>query len=919
MAFLRRHVRKAVLGLALLLGAAWFLPSFFSAERYRRRLEAGLQQTLHRPVRCGAVSLRLLPHPGFSIANAVIAEDPAFGSEPFARIERMDCDLRWRSLWHSRLQCSALHLDHPTLNAVRNARGDWNVDAFLTASGNASTAAALPVSAPANNLSVDADGARINFKIGENKKPFAITEVRAQLRFDAGQRLLRYQLTGSPVRTDLSLPSPGPLELEGEWTPGRGLAAPLNATLRTRKSLLYDWAPLLAGRNPEIYGVVDADMRLTGSLRVIKMEGDVQISQLHRWELLPPSDSTPVALHLRAEVDRNHARASLDALEVAFAGSHLHLVGSGEWTQGVPSLDLVAALEKSRVEDLEELSHRLWGYSFNRFRASGRADGLLTIQGPWGGLRYYGFVSAPNATLTTPAGNLPAASLAVQIDDSGARLAPVKLTLAPRLEVVMEGTLARGAGATARDRSPGVRGSGFGVRDSRRRTPARRFSASPESRAPSPSLVLRIPNPEPRTPKPANLQYEVQVSTRGAPIKGLLALARDLGVQAAQGMEAQGVASATLRLTGPAWPLQPPTIEGTGEIRDARLLIPGFNRPLDVSRAEAHFNDDRLVVSPLMAAIGSSVFTGSLEHQGHLGKPGEPWRFKIEANNLNLQQAFSWFADLRSGSPFSFLENLPGLGSLARDREEASHLFGALNAQGVFTVPSLTYRSVTLNDFRASVQVVDRVIRVTDAQFQVAGGRGQGRLKVDIDNGPPHLAADFSLAKGSLPAVAGRLPAQLHKIRGAWSGSGHFETSGATHEELSTNLRGDAKLELKSVALGDFDPLDAIARVAGWGLLQPSHREATFRSLALTLVVRGRQATLSPINLSLEGAHVALRGECGLDGSLNLDVGADFSHMARHWLETDSDERLASLHLTGPIQKPVVVLGTEESRARSGD
>src|SRR5208282_3575078 len=98
-----------------------------------------------------------------------------------------------------------------------------------------------------------------------------------------------------------------------------------------------------------------------------------------------------------------------------------------------------------------------------------------------------------------------------------------------------------------------------------------------------------------------------------------------------------------------------------------------------------------------------------------------------------------------------------------------------------------------------------------------------------------------------------------------------FETSGATHEELSTNLRGDAKLELKSIALGDFDPLDAIARVAGWGLLQPSHREATFRSLALTLVVRGRQATLSPINLSLEGAHVALRGECGLDGSLNLD------------------------------------------------
>jgi len=929
MAFPRRHVRKAVLGLALLLGAAWFLPSFFSAERYRRQLEAGLQQTLHRPVRCGAVSFRLLPHPGFSIANAVIGEDPAFGSEPFARIERMDCDLRWRSLWHSHLQCSALHLDHPTLNAVRNARGDWNVDAFLTTSGSASTAAALPVSAPANNLNVlnvDADGARINFKIGANKKPFAITEVRAQLRFDAGQRLLRFQLTGSPVRTDVSLPSPGPLELEGEWTPGRGLAAPLNATLRTRKSLLYDWAPLLAGRNPEIYGVVDADMRLTGSLRVIKMEGDVQVSQLHRWELLPPSDSMPVALHLRAEVDRDHARASLDALEVTFAGSHLHLVGTGEWTQGVPSLDLVAALEKSRVEDLEELSHRLWGYSFNRFRASGRADGLLTIQGPWGGLRYRGFVSAPSATLTTPAGNLPPASLAVEIDDSGARLAPVKLTLAPRLEVVMEGVLKKtGFGSRESGVAEENGGSGLGTRGSQKKTG---FG----SRAPSPRFLLRTPNPESRIPSsatpdsriptPATLQYQLQLSTRGAPINGLLALARGLGVKAAQGVEAQGVASATLLLMGSAWPLQPPTLEGTGEIRDARLRIPGFNQPLDVSRAEAHFSGDRVVVSPLMAAIGSSVFTGSLEHQGHQGhqgNPGEPWRFKLEANNLNLQEAFSWFADLRSGSPFSFLENLPGLGSLARDRGEASHLFGALNAQGVFAVPSLTYRSVTLNDFRASVQVVDRVIRVTEAQFQAAGGHGQGRLKVDISNGPPHLAADFSLAKGSLPAVAGRLPAQLHKVRGAWSGSGHFETSGATHEDLSANLKGDARLELKNVALGDFDPLDAIARVAGWGLLQPSHREAAIRSMALTLVFRGRQATLSPINLSFEGARVVVGGECGLDGSLSLDIRADFSHLGRHWLETDSDERLASLHLTGSLQKPVVALGTGESRARAGD
>src|SRR2546422_6577452 len=95
-------------------------------------------------------------------------------------------------------------------------------------------------------------------------KPFAITDLGARVNFDQARGLLRYRLTGSPVRTDLSLPSPGTLELEGTWTPGRHLDGPVDATLQTKKSLFYDWVPLVTGHNPEIYGVLDATLRLTG-------------------------------------------------------------------------------------------------------------------------------------------------------------------------------------------------------------------------------------------------------------------------------------------------------------------------------------------------------------------------------------------------------------------------------------------------------------------------------------------------------------------------------------------------------------------------------------------------------------------------------------------------------------------------------
>ena len=65
-----RFVRRLLIAMPLVILVAWLVPPFFSAERYRRRLEAGLQQALRRPVTFGAVSFRLLWRPGFTIHNA---------------------------------------------------------------------------------------------------------------------------------------------------------------------------------------------------------------------------------------------------------------------------------------------------------------------------------------------------------------------------------------------------------------------------------------------------------------------------------------------------------------------------------------------------------------------------------------------------------------------------------------------------------------------------------------------------------------------------------------------------------------------------------------------------------------------------------------------------------------------------------
>ncbi len=863
-----RQLRNGLIGLAVLAAAGWLVPSFFSAERYRRRLEAGLERALKRPVSFEAVSFRLLPRPGFSIKNAVVREDPEFGFEPLARVEQIDCDLRWRSLWRSRLDFARLRLKRPSFNLVRNARGEWNVGTLLRKSGLGSPAAppARAADSP-GDLELEVDGGRIDFQEGANKKPFAITGLRASLNFDLGQGRLTYRLEGSPIRTDLSLPTPGRLELHGEWTPGSDLGGPLDATLETRAALLYDWVPLLAGRNPEIYGLLDAEFRLTGTLRVLKITGESRFTQLRRWEQLPPADPLPTTLYFRGQFDRAQGRVQIESLDAQFADSQIHLAGSVDKFPSSPRLDLVVAVERSRLEDFLSLARRFAGSSA-AWGVSGRVDGLLTVQGPWTERRYSGFLSVRDARLSTPSRAFRVSEISLQIDNQAARLAPFRLMLAPRVELVGEGGIYRAAqnlsGHLSQPRRPG---------------------------------------------------YELVLSARGVPLHELVEFGRAMGVEAVEDLDAYGMTSGVLRLSGPAWLPARPAVVCRAELRAARLLLPGLTEALQIPHARIQVSDDQVVADPVVAVIGTSVFTGRLQHRG---QRRQPWKFDARAESLSLEQGSLWFDVLGHRPPLSLLERIPGLRPLVARRFAATTLFSGLNAQGRFTASTVTYRALSLRDFRASVDISGRVVRVAHATFRAGGGRGQGSAAVDLTSSPARMVVDVSLRDAALQALAPRMPAALRKAHGEYSASGHFETRGLSREEMSANLQGQATVNVQNLFFGDFDPLEVLARRAGWGKLEAARTEPSIRSAIVAFRVRDRRLVLNSSRVELAGASLILTGTYGFDGTAELDVLSDFRRLTRRWLDRESEAdpagRQADLHLSGSLDKLVTTPGVQVSR-----
>jgi len=438
----------------------------------------------------------------------------------------------------------------------------------------------------------------------------------------------------------------------------------------------------------------------------------------------------------------------------------------------------------------------------------------------------------------------------VKVDRRGARLAPVRVTLAPRVELVVEGLLDRGA---------------------------------------------------PRS------QYIFTLSAKAVPLRDLVRFGRATGLHAVDNLDAQGIGTATFTLTGSAWPPTLPVLSGVGELRAARVSIPGLTEPLNVPHARIRLNRDRVVIDPVVAVMGTSLFNGRLERQ--LGA-GQPWDFDIRADHLSLDQTIRWFDVLGRRRSLPLLEFLPDLGSLDFRRLSVSNPFANWNAKGSFAASLVTYRSITLTDFRASAGIENNVIRLSGVSFRAGDGGGHGTARLDLGTDPPRLTGDLDLRSVRLQSLTRILPPALGHVRGIVSANGSFVTRGTSWQEWADNLQSQVRLQLQHVFFEDFDPLEALARARFGEGFEPSRAETSIRSASLMLRLRNRRVLWDGQELEMSGARLIWSGSYSLDKNLSLTLQADLRHVKRRWAkegQPGTERTQVDLRLSGPVDHLVIV------------
>ncbi len=312
---LRRFVAVYYVLLVLLLMA--LIPPYISVNRFQRRIATSISESLGRPVHLDHVTLNLLPLPGFTLENLVVSEDPAFGSEPVIRANSVHARLRVSSLWSRRVEFSTISFTEPSINLVHLANGKWNLESILlqaahidaapTAQKSAGTAPRFPY--------VEATGARVNLKLGDEKIPLSLTDASFALWLPNPQEW-HLRIEAHPARTDTSASDTGTVRVEGTLARAPSLnEVPINLEGEWRDAPLGEATRVLLGHDAGIRGEMTLSAKIHGTMGDSRVQAHLQLNAVRRAEFVPEH---PLAIDLECLATVNGAFRSFSGIHCSW-------------------------------------------------------------------------------------------------------------------------------------------------------------------------------------------------------------------------------------------------------------------------------------------------------------------------------------------------------------------------------------------------------------------------------------------------------------------------------------------------------------------------------------------------------------------------------------------------------------------------
>jgi hypothetical protein len=364
---MKKFRRALWIGLAIVLMVGILAP-YLNADRMRPRIQAALEAAFDRPVQIGKVHLTLFTGPGFTLNDVLIGDDPSAGIEPFAHVEFLQARVGWLSLLRGKLAFSSLRMDSPSVNLVKSQPGPWNFQQLLDyTSRNSGSGRNLP--------DIQIRDGRLNFKFGDTKSVFYISTADIDVYpNESGDLVIRF--SGAPSRTDRGLQDFGELSARGILHASPNGEAQLNMGLRLERTAISEVAGLFNGRDLGVHGFAVANARLAGPPSNLAITGDLNITDVHRWDLMPPKGEG-WTLNYKGVLNLPGHQLEIETIvpqgQVQPVGVKLHLadyLASPKWAASITFRDLPAA-------SMVETARHMGAPFLSSIQLDGRVNGVI--------------------------------------------------------------------------------------------------------------------------------------------------------------------------------------------------------------------------------------------------------------------------------------------------------------------------------------------------------------------------------------------------------------------------------------------------------------------------------------------------------------------------------------------------------------
>ena len=267
--------------LAVVILAVLAVPFLINANQFRPVLEERLTAALGRDVKIGDLKMSLFSG-GTAASEVTIADDPAFGKEPFVRAQALAVGMElWPLIFSRQLNITSLTIDQPEITLLQNAAGDWN---FSSLGGK--TSATPPASAPASASASAAAPAALSVKL------IRISKGRVTLRNGTKSKARTLEKVSIELK-DFSPESSFPFSLEAEVAGGgtiklAGKAGPIRQAnvIETPFDASLTMARLdlpgsgFAQTSSGIAGLVSIDGSAASNGRVVNLRGKLKAENL---------------------------------------------------------------------------------------------------------------------------------------------------------------------------------------------------------------------------------------------------------------------------------------------------------------------------------------------------------------------------------------------------------------------------------------------------------------------------------------------------------------------------------------------------------------------------------------------------------------------------------------------------------------